>query len=234
MESLIQPKLLPECPREKANFVSVLTFSWVLGIFFKGNRKTLGMEDLYQPLQDQKADGLGSDLEQAWDKNPDFLSCLKAVFGFRVLVQGLILLFIECGIKILPPIFLSHIIMFHSNPDSKNSKEAVWYSVGIILSVFFNVLFLHAFHVNNFNLGFMMKTGACSMIYRKCMRLSKTAIGSVTTGKIVNMMSNDVGKYFKLQKCFRNFNFPTTLPIDSSRSFIGCTTCGSGLYRWWS
>lgn len=194
MESLIQPNNLPKCPREKANFVSVLTFSWVLQIFFKGKKKTLGTEDLYQPLQDQKAEGLGSDLEEAWDEKPNFLSCLKAVFGFRILSQGLILLLIECGIKILPPIFLSRIIMFHSNPDSKNSKEALWYSVGIILSVFFNVLFLHAFNVSNLNLGFMMKTGACSMIYRKCMRLSKTAIGSITTGKIVNMMSNDVGK----------------------------------------
>lgn len=58
MESAIR-KELPKCPREKANFLSYLTFTWVMPIFFKGRTRTLGVEDLYQPLKQQESHVLG-------------------------------------------------------------------------------------------------------------------------------------------------------------------------------
>lgn len=194
MESLNKRNQLPKCPRESANIFSYLTFSWVLQIFFKGKTKTLGEEDLYQPLKEQRADILGSDLDVAWGETFNFTYSLVNVFGVKIFTQGVILLFIECGIKILPPIFLSQIIKFYSNSGDGSQVEAAWYSAGIILAVFLNVLILHAFNVSNLNLGFMMKTASCSLIYRKCLKLSKISIGKISTGKIVNMMSNDVGK----------------------------------------
>lgn len=194
MESLNKQNVLPKCPREKANFISFLTFYWILEVFFKGKAKTLGPEDLYQPLKEQKADSLGTKLENSYEKKPGLTSCFIDVFGFTILFQGLILLVIECGLKILPPIFLSRIVRFYSDTNESNKAEVFGYSVGIILSIFLNVLILHAFNLTNLNCGFSMKTGACSMIYRKCLKLSKTSLGTITTGKIVNLMSNDVGK----------------------------------------
>lgn len=194
MESLTARQQLPKCPREGVSWISYLTFSWVMKIFFKGRAKTLGPEDLYQPLQEQHSDSLGARLEEAWQETPNLRSCFVKVFGVKILRQGLILLFIECGIKILPPIFLSRIIAFYSRNGNESQAEAVWYSIGIVLAILLHVLILHAFNVTNLNLGFMMKTGTCSLIYRKCLKLSKTTIGNITTGKIVNMMTNDVGK----------------------------------------
>lgn len=194
MESLNKRSDLRKCPRENASWLSYFTFFWVLQIFFKGKNKTLGEEDLFQPLRDQKADILGSELEEAFTKKSDLFRSFVEVFGYKVLVQGLILLFLECGVKILPPIFLSRIIAFYSDSEERSRSEAVWYSIGIISAVFLNVLILHAFNVSNLSLGFSMKTGACSLLYRKCLRLSNTTIGKITTGKIVNMMSNDVAK----------------------------------------
>lgn len=195
MESLNKSNKLPQCPRESAGFVSYLTFAWVLKIFSKGNRKTLDEDDLYQPLKDQKSDTLGSDLEREIEKSKTLFKCLVKVFGFRLLAQGMILLFLECGIKLLPPIFLSRIIIFYSNQNEDSLGVVAGYSVGIIFSILLNVIILHAFNVSNMNLGFMMKTGVSSLIYRKCLRLSKTYIGKISTGKIVNMMSTDVAKF---------------------------------------
>lgn len=193
MESLNKTNELPQCPR--VGFFSYITFAWVLKIFYKGNKKTLDEDDLYQPFKDQKSDTLGSDLEREADKSGTLLKCLLKVFGGRLLMQGMVLLFLECVLKILPPIFLSRIIIFYSNENEVSLDNVAWYSAGIILSILLNVVILHAFNVSNLNLGFMMRTGVSSLIYRKCLGLSKSYLGNISTGKIINMMSTDVAKF---------------------------------------
>lgn len=194
MESLSKQSELPKCPRENANLCSYLTFTWILQVFIKGRKKTLGVDDLYQPVKKQKSNQLGDDLEKALKKSSSLFLSFVDVFGFEIFYQGIILLFIECGIKILPPIFLSSIIHYYSKSEEKSQTEAFWYTIGIIVSIFLNVLILHSFNLSNLNLGFTMKTSVSSIIYRKCLRLSKASVGKITTGKIVNMMSTDVGK----------------------------------------
>lgn len=196
MENLTKTNELPQCPSERVNFVSYLTFAWVLRIFAKGSKKTLDENDLYKPMSNQKADTLGSELENEAENSATLMKCLWNVFGLRLMAQGMVLLLIECGVKILPPIFLSRIILFYSNQDATVSVTAVvWYSVGIIFAILLNVVIVHAFNVSNLNLGLMMKTGVSSLIYRKCLTMSKAYLGQVSTGKIVNMMSTDVAKF---------------------------------------
>lgn len=196
MESPKKTRELPKCPREEAGFFSYLAFIWVWPIFMKGNRKVFDIGDLYQPLPGQKSNMLGSKLEKAWKKNRNLFSCLKIIFGREILKDGLILLVLECGIKILPPIFLSRIIFdFSQDSSMRNQTEVIFYSLGIICASFLNVMIVHSHALSNLNCGFTIRTGICSLIYRRCLKLSKSSLNEVTTGKIVNMMSNDVGKY---------------------------------------
>lgn len=55
---------LSDNPAQKANIVSRLTFFWTLGLFRKGNKKVLQIEDLYQPLKVDDSDSLGDRLEK--------------------------------------------------------------------------------------------------------------------------------------------------------------------------
>lgn len=62
MEVLKNP--LNPNPREKANFLSALTFYWTLKIFKKGYNKVLELEDLFKPLQADRSEVLGDRLER--------------------------------------------------------------------------------------------------------------------------------------------------------------------------
>lgn len=55
---------LSDNPAENANIASRLTFLWTLGLFRKGNKKVLQIEDLYRPMKVDESDSLGDRLEK--------------------------------------------------------------------------------------------------------------------------------------------------------------------------
>lgn len=178
--------------------------SWVLPILMKGRKKVLGMDDLYQPLPEHLADKLGNKLEKAWEdelkkqrsknKKPSLMSAGLKVFGFDIIFLGSLLLIFEMLFKVTMPIFLGGVVRYYANPERSNISEAYLFSAGIIACSFFSVCSQHALMLSNLNCGMKIRIAACSMIYRKSLKLSKTALINTTSGQVVNLLSNDVGR----------------------------------------
>lgn len=204
MESQSKEKLAVN-PRKTGNFLSILTFAWVLPMLFKGRKKVLDMEDLYQPLDDHYSNRLGDRLEAAWHKEiekkkrkkqaPSLMSAGLSVFGGTILFFGTLLLIFELAFRVTLPFFLGGVIQYFDSPAENSLNDAYIYATGIIVCSFCSVIANHALMISNLACGMKLRIAACSLIYRKSLRLSKCALINTTSGQIVNLLSNDVGRF---------------------------------------
>ncbi|KAI8429941.1 hypothetical protein MSG28_000407 [Choristoneura fumiferana] len=95
------------------------------------------------------------------------------------------------------PVFLGKLVDFYttSNKVSVSLEEAYWYAGAVVLCSALNVLVVHSYMMAILHMGMKFRVACCSLIYRKSLRLSKTALGETTVGQVVNLLSNDVNRF---------------------------------------
>uniref|UniRef100_A0A182YP85 ABC transmembrane type-1 domain-containing protein n=1 Tax=Anopheles stephensi TaxID=30069 RepID=A0A182YP85_ANOST len=154
------------CPRQKANFLSYIIFAWTIPIFFKGYKKELNTDDLYQPLREHKSDGLGNRLCEAWEneqkqarlknRKPKLLRAGFRVFGWEIALLGLVLLTLEMLFKVSQPFFLGKLVAYYSR-QSGDLTEAYLYAGAVVLCSAINVLFIHPYMLSQLHLGMKLR-----------------------------------------------------------------------------
>ncbi|CAD7092877.1 unnamed protein product [Hermetia illucens] len=202
MES-IRLSELPDNPRESANFLSNLFFCYTMPTFLKGREKDLKPSDLYRALNEDKASKLAGKMSKVWEdevqqktkegKEPKLARVALKVFRLIILKQAIFMFCLEFFLKVTQPIFIGYLVSYYSHPGGK-IKDAWLYAGGVILCSALNVALNHSFMLGQVHCGMKLRIATMGMIYRKSLRLNKTALGDTTTGKIVNLITNDVGK----------------------------------------
>lgn len=79
--------------------------------------------------------------------------------------------------------------------DDTDLTKAQLYAAGLMAGSVFTVVFGHPYMLSLLHLGMKMRVALCSLIYRKALRLNRTALGDTTIGQVVNLLSNDVGRF---------------------------------------
>lgn len=193
-------------PRETANPLSAVTFSYTIPTFIKGYKNELEEKDLTQTLPEHKSSKLADKIEKSWrneehlakiaHRQPSLLRVLWRVFGWEFMFYGLVLAVGEFGIRLLQPIALGQLIAYYiPNQTTISEKEAYLYAGAVVLCSLLNVFVTHPYMMGALHLGMKLRVACCSLVYRKSLRLSKTALGQTTVGQVVNLLSNDVNRF---------------------------------------
>ncbi|KAM7344070.1 putative multidrug resistance-associated protein lethal(2)03659 isoform 2-T2 [Cochliomyia hominivorax] len=196
---------LPVNPRQNSNPLSSLMFCYTLPTFFKGRKRVLNENDLYRALNEHKSDYVGNKLSKAWDeecekvkgtkKQPSLVKAVIKVFGFEYMILEITLFIIEVGMRAMQPLLLGKLVSYYAHLDTNKSKtEGYLYALGVILISVVSVFFFHPNNMGIQHMGMKIRVAICSLIYRKTLRLSKSATGETTSGQVVNLMTNDVGR----------------------------------------
>ncbi|KAJ8954555.1 hypothetical protein NQ318_000789 [Aromia moschata] len=189
-------------PVERANFISKLFFCWLLPYFVKGYKRDLTEDDLYAPVKDHDSRMLGDKLEKEWNyqvahkRDPSLLIAIAKVFRRELILSGLFNFFIELIVRLSQPLLISRLLQFYEpNQTSMSQNEAYLLAGLIVVAVLVNVMCVHNYQYHVMHLGMKIRVAACSLIYRKALRLSKSALAETTIGQMVNLLSNDVGRF---------------------------------------
>ncbi|KAH8269315.1 hypothetical protein KR018_003153 [Drosophila ironensis] len=218
----MQANKLPRNPRESAGIFSSLMFCFALPILFKGRKKTLQPTDLYNALEGHKAEPLGDRFFEAWqaevesckaksNKEPSIIKVIAKVFGWRLFISGLLIGALELGTKATLPLILGALIAEFTANGNGNGTQAQIYGITLVLTFLVGVVFLHPFMMGMMHLAMKMRVAVSATIYRKALRLSRTALGDTTTGQVVNLISNDLGRF---DRALIHFHFLWLGPLE--------------------
>ncbi|KAJ3634109.1 hypothetical protein MTP99_011017 [Tenebrio molitor] len=206
MDDKSEPAKKPEKerihPQQRANLLSKLFFCWALPLFVKGFKKDLTEDDLYGPLKSHESRRLGDKLEETWIKEtnlhrrPSFWRTLVKVYGLEISLYGIVILIQELIVKMAHPLLIGRLMAYYDPLQTEVTKDKAYlYACGIIVISLINVLITHSYFFGLQHLGMRIRVAACSLIYRKALKLSKSALVETTVGQMVNLMSNDVNRF---------------------------------------
>nr|XP_023023861.1 multidrug resistance-associated protein 4-like [Leptinotarsa decemlineata] len=187
-------------PMNKGNILFQMFYCWFPSFLVKGVRKEIIEDDMYEVEASQKSAELGDRLEAKWNNeliksSPSLTKALFAVFGGELALYALIHITNEF-VKMCQPILMFKLLTFFQNDDlQKNKWEVFGYGVVIVSTSLIRTICLHNYQLLVMTLGMKVRVAVCSLIYRKSLKLSKTALAETTIGQMVNLLSNDVGRF---------------------------------------
>ncbi|XP_041788072.1 ATP-binding cassette sub-family C member 4-like [Anopheles merus] len=193
-------------PRQKANFLSVLTFWWTVDMFRKGYNQTFDISDLYTPLEEDRADRLGNRLERQWHRQLELQrhtpshspSLVRAIFRTlwkEWVTLSVLAFFAEVVLRLLQPIFLGRMLLYFREGSNVTREDALYYACCMVAVRAIIVLCDNQYGIISVLTGVKAKIAVCSVVYRKSLRLARNALGDTSPGKMVNLMSNDVNRF---------------------------------------
>nr|CAD7403867.1 unnamed protein product [Timema cristinae] len=126
---------------------------------------------------------------------PKFMIAILKTFKWEMIAMGLLDSFKDIVPRLSQPVLLG-LMLEYFKPGSNVPKEyAYYYAGGIVATTGLSMFLINQFQFNAFHIGMKLRVACCSLVYRKSLRLSRSALGDTAAGKVVNLLSNDVSRF---------------------------------------
>eukprot|EP01029_Cantina_marsupialis_P020237 TRINITY_DN473_c3_g1_i2.p1 TRINITY_DN473_c3_g1~~TRINITY_DN473_c3_g1_i2.p1 ORF type:complete len:1388 (-),score=572.58 TRINITY_DN473_c3_g1_i2:307-4470(-) len=192
----------PKNFEERSSIFSRIIMRHLDPIITKGSQKQLGLEDIEQIAQQDKAEFLFKRFQKRWEvelKKPvEKQSLWKALFftaGNWSIIFTMMMLGLATIITFFPAIILKMLVQSFEEDDYLTKTEQ-YCAAG---SLFFVALLGSVMFYNGNRLfariGLKLQNVTCVAIYHKALRLSSTGRKGTPVGKIVTLMSADSQKF---------------------------------------
>ncbi|XP_025202264.1 probable multidrug resistance-associated protein lethal(2)03659 isoform X2 [Melanaphis sacchari] len=179
----------------------------MLNLFKTGRKRELEENDLYITLSDHTSSLLGNELEKKWNlelesafklkRKPSLTRALIRMSAIEYMFYGFLLFIDKIILKMSQPLFIGGILAYFNPVETNKADLGYTYmcAFGLVLSMFTSMVLQNVTLIEILHCGMKMRIACCSVIFRKSLRLSNTAIGETTIGQVINLLSNDVNRF---------------------------------------
>ncbi|ETN62869.1 multidrug resistance-associated protein 1 [Anopheles darlingi] len=211
-------------PELKSSFFGKMLFLYFDSFAWRGFRKPLTMEDMYDINPQDSSRELVPPFDKYWDRsvangrkkqiaadkkagkphieykphsetNGSSLYAMVRAYGAPFWFAGMLQLAIS-GLQFASPYLMQEMMAVIA------LDGPVWKGLLLMFGLFLGSLLLALlngqYFYNTFLSGFRIRTGLVSAIYRKALRISSAAKKDTTVGEIVNLMAVDAQRFFEL------------------------------------
>ncbi|KAF7274166.1 hypothetical protein GWI33_013157, partial [Rhynchophorus ferrugineus] len=128
------------------------------------------------------------------NRKPSLLLALITAFWPEYTILGIIMVLMNVC-SLLQPLMLGKLLKYFRVDSDIQKEDAYIYAGAIVICIFAATILNNQYIMGAFHYGMKVRAASCALIYRKALRLSKTALGETASGKIVNLLSNDVSRF---------------------------------------
>ncbi|XP_059612038.1 ATP-binding cassette sub-family C member 4-like isoform X2 [Phlebotomus argentipes] len=188
-------------PVETASIFSLLTFWWLKSLFKLGLKRPIDEDDIYATLKNHKSSLLEEQFTRLWsdeqkNKHPRFLTVILKCFGAKIFGFGIIYTSLDTLMRVFQPLCLGGLVRYFAPGQTEITRnEAFHYAAGIVICSLVPVITFHPFILYIFQIGMKIRLACCALIYKKSLQLTKSVMEDGLSGHVINLMSNDVGKF---------------------------------------
>ncbi|KAK5578523.1 hypothetical protein RB653_008195 [Dictyostelium firmibasis] len=190
-------KFYKACPEDNASKWSKISFNWVTKLIIKGYfKESLEMNDIYDLPESNKVQTtskLLDDINFLDDSNYTLIKHIYKKFlpknKYAIISNIFITIF-----TFLSPICLKFLINYISlEENEKSNLKGILLCCLLCISIFGQSISQELFYWFGIKNGFDVRGALAAKIFEKTLKLSNSSKKEYKTGKIMNIMSNDVG-----------------------------------------
>ncbi|KAL9954927.1 hypothetical protein ACROYT_G042515 [Oculina patagonica] len=195
-------------PLTTANYLSIFTFWWMNDIFRKGTKQPLDQSDFLPLHHEDRTRDITERLQKQWNSDlqkcneegtePKLWKSVIKIIPFKEFCISWSLLLLESVAQVMQPLLIGILVYFLR---SGNADHVYLYLCAGLMS--FSGL-LHIF--SNFSichlelLGMRLRSALQGLIYLKITLLSQQTLQEVTTGHVIDLISNDLKRIAKVPR----------------------------------
>ncbi|KAL5288837.1 ABCC4.2 family protein [Megaselia abdita] len=190
-----------ESPYVTANFISKLTYWWMLDLFRTGLNRRITEEDIHEIPPHFKSNKITHNLDELWviERNkvrPSLIRVLLKAFGIRIFSYGVLYSIVQTSMRGIQPLLLSCFVdFFTSGQTSITETQAYVYASGMVVCSLIPVLFFNPLSYKFVQVGTQMKAGISGLMYKKCLSASKSQSSYGLVAKTINLLSSELNWY---------------------------------------
>ncbi|KAJ4977501.1 hypothetical protein NE237_002607 [Protea cynaroides] len=190
-------------PFSTANFLSIITFSWLGPLLAVGNKKTIDLEDVPRLATADSVNGVFPDFKSKLESDGgsaggDQITTLKLVkalilsFWGEITLTGVLAILYTLA-SYVGPYLIDSFVKYLSSPHQSRNKGYMFVSM-FFLAKLVECLSQRHWYFRAQLVGIRARAGLTAMIYWKGLKLSNESRQVHTSGEIINFMSVDAGR----------------------------------------